>query len=357
MKKNITIILFVYILILNIMFFVLPKENYNEKENRYNSDFPTFTFRNLKSGNYTKEIESYINDYFPLRNLFIMSKTNLDLLLLKEEVNNVFIKDNYLISKDNVKLENINKSILKLNTFNKNITSPISFILIPNNVYINRNLLSSYAPINNQELFKNFIFKKLENVVIVDVFNTLLEENNKRNLYYKTDHHYNIFGAFAVYKKYCEYMEIKCVDIENYKIKTVNNFKGSMYSKSGYFNHPGEIFYYIEDNDAGNVLYDYSNNTRLYFKENLVKKDKYKYFLGDNTRLVTIENKNALYDKKIMLIKNSYGNSVVPFLVDTYSNVHVVDIRYFKESLKDYVEKENIEEIIYLVDVAYLNQY
>ena len=49
-----------------------------------------------------------------------------------------------------------------------------------------------------------------------------------------------------------------------------------------------------------------------------------------------------------LVIKESYGNAFVPFLVDHYQTVHVVDYRYFGENIPWFVEENQVQDVIFL---------
>ena len=89
---------------------------------------------------------------------------------------------------------------------------------------------------------------------------------------------------------------------------------------------------------------------KLLCTEYLEKKDKYKFFFGGNTPLIEIENKTA-QKKSILIVRDSFCDSLLPFLIDEYSYISVIDLRYFNESLSDYINKHNFDQILILCGI------
>ncbi len=86
---------------------------------------------------------------------------------------------------------------------------------------------------------------------------------------------------------------------------------------------------------------------KLYVEDFLEKKDKYSYFLGGNQPLCVIESeKND--GPKVLVIRDSYSDSLAPFLTERFSEVHLFDVRYNMMSPSQYVQANDIDEVIVL---------
>ena len=137
------------------------------------------------------------------------------------------------------------------------------------------------------------------------------------------------------------------------------NFKGSLYSKVLLDSmKPDEIFASGEKNKSIVVNYcDKKKTTDTYYdKSFLNKKDKYCYFGGGNQALMIIENQEADNDKELVLVKDSFANCFIPFILDDYRKIHVIDPRYYRPHISDYVkQQENITDILILYNIDSLN--
>ena len=77
----------------------------------------------------------------------------------------------------------------------------------------------------------------------------------------------------------------------------------------------------------------------------LEEKDKYASFLGGNTPLYIVQNPNAATDKKLLIVRDSYSDSLAPFLSQEFAEVHLLDLRYYRTSVAQYAEENGIDEI------------
>ncbi|MEG2596833.1 MAG: hypothetical protein RR977_00255, partial [Oscillospiraceae bacterium] len=121
-SQKITVIIFFLILALvPILIFCLPKEKFSQEENKFLTEFPSFSAENVLDRSFMNQFEKYAADHFPLRPMWIGMKTNVEHLSGKAEINGVFILKDRLIEKtDEMSEENIKKSIDAMNQFAKN---------------------------------------------------------------------------------------------------------------------------------------------------------------------------------------------------------------------------------------------
>lgn len=359
MKRQVNIIfliVFIFILIgpFVYIFFTNDKE-YAENENRYLSEKPRLTKDNLLSGQYFKNFESYVDDQFIFRENLYELKTKIQKTIGNKDINGVYLaKDNYLIEKtldsdiDNKKLLN---NIESLNEFAKNNNRrSIQLMVVPTSSLILKEKLPKYAEIFDQDNVLNTIKSSVNDITYIDLRN-VLSQHKKEYIYYKTDHHWTTLGSFYSYQEWGKYNNI-AVDSNSYFKKVVtSDFKGTLYSKLldnsiesdeiVIFNDKNQIDYEITYN------FNKSKSNNVYNFEKLREKDKYQIFLGGNypELKITTNNKNQ---KNLLIIKDSYANAFVPFLLKHYENVHLVDMRYFKQNLDEYINDYNITEILIL---------
>ena len=90
----------------------------------------------------------------------------------------------------------------------------------------------------------------------------------------------------------------------------------------------------------------------LYFDDFLTKKDKYSYFLGGNHGICKIENKSLENGKKMLIIKDSYANCIVPFLAEHYSEITLVDPRYCSHTQIKTVNASEYDDVLVLFNVS-----
>lgn len=358
MKKYFGIIFAICILVFSILLIVLPKKEFSENENRYLEEFPSFNFDTLLDGSFMTDLESFVQDHFPIRNWFVNVKSNVELALGKTENNNVYIADNgYLIEKneaiDEHRLDRISKIINSISKI-QNVNTTV--MIVPTSITINANLLPKYATEYSEIERINKIYSKLENCTTIDMTSKLDKLNQSgTQTYYKLDHHWTTRAAFEAYTSYIESIKGNTLPLRDFKEEIVTEeFYGTTYSKANLYNLlPDKITTYTNINNTFEIKYVKLNETTdsFYNKDYLTKKDKYAMFLNENQELVIITNKNISSDKKLLIIKDSYANCFVPFVANNFKTTHVIDPRYYAKSISDYIQENDIDEVLFLYNM------
>ncbi|AEB75312.1 hypothetical protein ADU80_03505 [Clostridium botulinum] len=365
---------------------------FSESENRVLQSRPSFSFQKLKSGKFTKEYEKYITDQFAFRDFWVGIKSSTDKLLEKKDNNGVYLgKDGYLLEKpEKIDGDNVIDNIDYINQFAKNNPKcKINFLLAPNSVKILEEKLPKYATPEDEENIINKVEGKLnsQNIKFVDVYEELKNHKNEY-IYYKTDHHWTTLGAYYAYEKLGYTMGYKPLPISDFNIeKVTQDFYGTLYSKGNYRDvNPDsiEIFKPKKQIDFNiNYFDNQKTSSNIYEFNNLQKKDKYSVFLDGNHDLVTIKtiqkntiDKNKITKitkkkikksmrkrkrrlekdkstkvKKLLVVKDSYAHSLVPFLTNHYDEIYMVDLRYFNDNVYEYIKKNDIKDILFLYNV------
>ncbi len=330
-------------------------KTFSENENRKLAKKPKFSIESILDGRYTKKTEKYVADQFIGRDGFIKIKANTDRLLGKKEENEVYIGDEgYLIEQFKVPLEeNLNSNLEAINKFSDKYKGMKQYmVIVPNAVSILENKLPSNAPVVSQKLYLDKLKKTIgKNVEFVDVFNSLYEHKDEY-IYYKTDHHWTTLGGYYTFLKLAENMKLE-VKQNYYDLKIVENkFYGTLSSKVGIKNkEPDSINIYLPKNGADEVSVNYveekKKTTSLYNSKKLNTKDKYGVFLEGNHPLVKI-NTTANNNDRLLIVKDSYANSFVQFLTPYFSEIVLVDPRYYYEDLYKLISEEKITHTLFL---------
>lgn len=359
MSKKICFAVSAVFLVFIAFFFVLnlitPDIEFSERENRYLETLPKFSFSALFSGKYIKDFETYATDQFPYRDTWITLKAALELAAGKEENNGVILCENDTLiepfqAPDAAALE---KNVAAVNALTEKAGVPVYFALIPGKSDIYAALLPDNAPNDSQLDFINSAYEQA-NAHTVDIYAELSAHHNEY-LYYRTDHHWTTHGAYYGYTALCDAMGIVPSPLSNFTPETVSDtFYGTTYSSSGfswvapdsmelYVKDPGTLTIqnYFDGTPADGMLYDYSY---------LDKKDKYAMFFGGNTPLLQIET-GAKDGERLLILRDSYADSMTPFLLSDFSELHMIDLRYYKVSILDYIKEQKIDRVVVMYSV------
>jgi len=357
-KYAIGILLLLYIGGMVLLNITTPKKVFSESENRKLEQVPHFSLNELFHGKFTSNYEKYISDQFAFRDFWIGVKSELERTMGKKESNGVYLgKDGYLLQAFNKPDDkSFNNKIDAINTFDES-TPELSkyFMLVPNSVKILSDKLPDYAPVEDEIQYINKVRSSInKNIEFVDIYDVL---NSKKDeyIFYKTDHHWTTKTAFYAYEKLGAYMGFIPHEENYFNIKKVTeSFYGSLYSKGGFRDiDPDSIELYIsKKNEVNKVEYvdEHKFSNSIYYMENLNKKDKYAVFFGGNHGLIKIST-NADSRKKLLVVKDSYANCLIPFLIGHYSEIYVVDPRYYSDDLKELIKSNSINNMLILYNV------
>lgn len=347
-------------ILIAVMFFniFLPDKKFSAEENRLLQTMPKLSISSIFSGRFETKAESYAADQFMLRNMFIKIKSSFDISLGSTESNNVFMcKDNYLmenISKaDAKKMENNYNSLAKLNQLYPNIN--MDFMLVPNAANIMSDKLPLFAVTDDQNKQMDDFFKKIQSIGInpVDVRATFKKNKEEIELYYHTDHHWTTDGAYLAYQDFAKKNKLNS-NIKYDALAVKNDFRGTLASKSGFTNGLNDmikIYLPKEGQNYKNSVIFYSDTkektTEFYKLNNLKKKDTYTVFGGSNHPIYSIKTPVSS-QRKLLLIKDSYANSFIPFLSQDYREIIVIDPRYFFDDISEIIKANGITDILFL---------
>lgn len=359
-NKIIAVVLFMIVLIFSFLFIFESKNTFSENENRVLQTLPNFSFKKLFSGRYIDELSNYFNDQFPYRDEFMSIKTKTDKFFGKEDEDGVyFAKKDYLLQKYNNPKKN-DVLINSLNDFNNKINYiNLNMILVPTSISINSDLLPNNAPTYNEEKSIKYIYNGIH-FNTIDIYKTLKEHNSDYQMFYRLDHHWTTFAAYYAYVEYAKANNISPYSLNSFTIDEVTNkFNGTLYSKTSDYTRKSDSIYTFSLPDTSytvNYVYSKKITNTLYAKSYLNKKDKYSYFLDNNHPLIVITNNKIDSDKELVVIKDSFANSMIPFLINHYKKIHVIDPRYYKGSISDYIlNNKNITDCLILYNINTLD--
>ena len=351
----ITALFCVFIFGFGIFFFAAPDKEFSEQENRYLAGFKAPTWETLKSGKFMEDFEDYVIDQFPLRDSWIRLKAYGEKLLGKQENNKVYLgtDDQTLFAHFNkLSDEELAKRVGYVNALAGKLDIPVYFALIPDKSFVWADRLPANAPnVDDGSMIEGAMGLVSEDVNYIDLRDAL----NITQPFYRTDHHWTTMGAFRGYVALGNAIN-QTVTVPDYESTLVSDsFYGTTYSSAGAgWIEPDEIYTWIDETTIEVERYPEGKPVpgELYDESFLDKKDKYSMFLGGNQPLCILRNENAATDKKLMVIRDSYADSLAPFLAQDYAEVHLIDLRYYKMPLPMYVMQNGIDEALVLYSNA-----
>ncbi len=353
-----SVLLTASVLILSITFLLLKKQEFSENENRYLEPLPALTWESVKSGQYMENINSYLCDHFPFRDFFIGLKTRTEITLGRREINQVFIgRDGYLIEKYQkpVNTEQISRTLKTFGEKEELTGKELYLMLVPTAIYTYKNKLPEFAPAADQMETAEKIYQD-SGLLSIDCSQDLLAHQQDGQLYYRTDHHWTTYGAYVGYLAFCREKGLVPVSLDELEAETAaEDFCGTIYSKVNDYSQKGDkITIYRNPADKLTVYYEDTKETTdsLYNLKYARKKDKYSLFLDNLHPLIEITNGNAESERELVLIKDSYANSMTPFLAHHFKKIYVFDTRYYKWGPSSFIKgHEGITDVLILYNM------
>lgn len=328
----------------------IPDKYYSEREKRTLAQIPKFSIADFFSGKFGDKLENYLVDQVPLRDKWITLKTHLELGIGKHESGGVYIcKDNYLMDK----FTSYNQKQLAANAealaeLQKKLAEKgisVSTMLVPVAAQVLSDKLPACAPVADYAA----ILKVLSDaeVNVADIMSRLAVHSDEA-IYYRTDHHWTSLGA---YYAYCAWRGIEPTADEWTKEALCNYFRGTTWNKVPLPTVPAEEITAWYKHVNRRVSYnngEYESDS-IYERKYLDGSDQYAAFLNSNQAQTVIQGSGE--EGKLLLIKDSYGNTFAQFPVEDYAEVHVIDLRFFRDDIAEYAKANGITDALILYGV------
>ena len=327
---------------------LLPDRWFSVREKRKLQQAPTPSAESLLDGSYKDKLEAYTLDQFPGRDSWITLKTVTDLSLGKRERNGVyFSKDGYLIDAfRNYDPEQLKANIAHLKTLSDQISGtfqiPVSVLLVPTAAEILEDKLPASAPHADE----SGILKQTASagVNLIDPI-PLLAAHRDEYLYYRTDHHSTSLGAWYCYCAWREYHRLPVQSPALWSQEALcDDFYGTTWARTGLpWTKPDTITAWYRHRNR-HVVYNGMEEADSIYALDHLEKDPYAVFLNSNQALTVI---NGSGDSgKLLLIKDSFGNTFAQFPTEDYQQIHMIDPRFFHEDLKNYIRENGITDVL-----------
>lgn len=340
------------------------QRTYSPVEKRELQTRPEISITKVLDGRFQKKYESYLRDQFPGRDHWVSFQTDMELFMGKNEIHNVYIgKNHYLLEHYTEKEfdpQQISKNLQALEKFvgKTKQNADVHVMMVPTKSWVLREKLPAFAPHYKEQKFYDALQQKLEKEDVLISVEPVLDAHKEEEIYYRTDHHWTTLGAWYAYEQYTKAVggdlqraqgkkKFRCIS---------KDFYGTTYAKINYARQADKIEIY-EPADKLRVVYNMGEKKTktLYDFSFLKTADQYSVFTGGNQAVLEITGgiKNG---KTLLLIKDSFVNSILPFLAEDYEKLVVVDLRQLNVSGDRLLEMFSPTDILILYNSAQFAQ-
>lgn len=183
-----------------------------------------------------------------------------------------------------------------------------------------------------------------------------IRKHRKEYIYFNTDHHWTSLGAYYAYRSFCEAAGLTPVSLDNIPFKVKPGFLGFFYRltrAAALKNNPDSVKYYLFRDSVnfyiGSSSIGYWSPSHMY-AETASGDNSYSVFLQGDLPICKMETQHK-NGRKIALVKESYGNSFAPFLINNYEKVIVVDQRSYNGDFIAMLKAEGINELLFINNI------
>lgn len=337
---------------------VWPKRDMIELENRKAAQFPAFSVEALLDGRWQSGFARWMQDQFLLRDAWINTQRAADeIVFQKAEEGGILLgKDRWMFTKlftiDDATRQQTAKNVQAVAEFAARYPGKVTFLLAPSASVIYPEALPAGAPMADENALLDDIFAQVgESAAVIDLREPFTARRDEY-LYFKTDHHWTTNGAYRAYEQFCALKGLTPFDRDAHEAVTVEGFQGTHYSATRLWNVKNDtITYYPLPNQmtiyniTGEAQYEPMTTENLINTDKFATRDKYAAFLDGNNGYSVIEGDG---EGSILVVKDSYANSFIPYLTANYEKIGVVDFRNFKYGLDSTIEREGYDEVLLL---------
>ena len=311
---------------------VFPKRDQLELENRKAAQSPAFSASALLDGSWQSGFSRWMQDQFALRDVWVNTQRAADEVVFQKAEEGGILQ--------------------AVSDFAAAHPGKVTFLLAPSASVIYPEELPAGAPMVDENAMLDDIFAAVgQSASVLDLRPTFTADKDEY-LYFKTDHHWTPNGAYRAYEQFCALKGLTPFDRSAHDAITVPDFQGTHYSATRLWNvENDEITYYPLKNPmtiyriTGEAAYEPETTENLINTQKFDTRDKYAAFLDGNNGYSVIEGDG---EGSILVVKDSYANSFIPYLTANYGKIGVVDFRNFKYGLDSTIEKEGYDEVLIL---------
>ena len=331
-----------------------PVREYSENEKRYLAGRPEITASTILDGSAQEQLEDFTSDQIPGRDFFVGINAYWNLATGRNGAQDIYhCKEGYLINAPKAHDEGVfTANLTRFDQFAAKVGVPADMVMVPSTGYLMDAVLPAVHGVYDDDQLYDKAGQLLQYIRLLDVRQPLKDGVAQGQVCYRTDHHLTAFGNYLLYQAYQTANSRTAFPQNAYTVERHDGFYGTTWSGSGYWmtepdtvelwKHPFSGTVTITDGSAEPVV-----SHSLFFPKHLENLDQYPVYLDGNHSLVTIENPGA-EGGNLLVIRDSYAHCLSTFLASDYKTIYLVDLRYYRDSLSDFLAQHPVDRMLYL---------
>lgn len=339
-----------------LLWIVLPVRTFSEMENRCLKTWPEVNETGIRTGEVQEQLTNAANDQFVFRDFWMKNATAMQKILGLHDANGVYFgKDSYYLEKvldTDFPEERYIRNVGYVEDFAEKTQFNVAVLLVPTAGAVLSEKLPKHAVFYDADARYREGQKNVMAGNWIDIRERLKAEKTRGQIFFRTDHHWTTYGAYQAYCVYMEQLGETVHSYEYFKPESISDsFYGTLYSKAPVKIEADELIVPQNIPDCY-INIDGEETNSIYVPSVLNKKDKYGVYFGGNYGRIEIENKEIEEGETLVIIKDSYANSLVPYLMSHYKKIIMLDLRYYNESVQETVEQEHPSRVLILYEMS-----
>lgn len=205
-------------------------------------------------------------------------------------------------------------------------------------------------------------------VQVVDLYR-VLGEHVDEDIYLRTDHHWSPLGAYYAARQFAQVAGVKVPDLADFEPDTIKDYVGSMYGYSKDVNvkkSPEDFVFYTpkdvsyettyrryELDEEFQIVGEEKPHQGAFFVKVAGTGSAYCTFMGSDARITQVKTDSEC-PRRLLVMKDSFGNAIPGYLFGSFEEIHVIDFRYFTYHIKDYVAEHGITDILMANNISHV---
>lgn len=323
----------------------LPRQTFSPLEKRVLAKPPAFS---LEGGQFSRGMEAFLGDHFPLRTSWVGLDARRRLITGVMAADSVWRLPGGALAESPLPLsaaERLPRNVSLLAGFASAASQPFTLIAPPAAGAVSPR--GGYYPYPDEALINSMEESlRAAGIKMVPLFDAF--RASEIPLYYRTDPHWNGEGAYAAYQLAADALGYQALPPSAFSITESPGFRGSAYARSGLWATAPDILQLWDSGCRVSLRFDNKpeSHDSLFFRDHLKEADQYPVFLDGNHGLTDIENQDQPSGRKLLILKDSFGNSLVPLLTPHFSRVTVIDLRAYRGSVLNLVREQGYDRIL-----------
>lgn len=330
---------------------VLCKDRlYSDWEKRMLAQKPEFSLNGLLEGSYGTAYEEWLTDQFPGRDAWVSVKTRCEILLGKKEIQGIYLGKEGQMYAESTQTSDWDKLEVsmqeqfgeeKVSRIHAPHAGEVLTELLPQGIWFSGGESAVLQELSFMEDSARQELSLTEDAVLWN-----LREHSSEYIYFKTDHHWTMLGAYYAYEAWALQQRMEPVCLTSLEKSVLREeFLGTHYGKIHYASASDTLEFY-DPGTTCSAVYDLgtSDVNGLYQPQHLKGEDAYRYFLDGNHGLVEITTEQD--GGHLVVLKDSFANNLIPFLTAHYEKITVIDPRYFRMDIGEWLADKNVTEVL-----------